>query len=295
MAARTTPRAAKPRIAVVGFGRMGGALARGFQRAKLPVAVLPRSGESVRAAVAMGLRLAETDWLERADLCFLTVPDAAISEVAADVAALLRPGCAVVHCAGAKDLEILKSAGRRPRGSFHPLCAVSARSDSLAGTSVALAASDRKLLAVLRRLVDALGLRAITVDERHRAAYHAGAVLSAGGVVALASLAVDALGVAGIPPKDALAALLPLMRSAIAGLERRGLPDALTGPVVRGDAAAIAGHLAELPADARAVYRELMARSLELVGNTLPPARRRELARVLRSGRASRSPHPRSP
>jgi predicted short-subunit dehydrogenase-like oxidoreductase (DUF2520 family) len=155
---------------------------------------------------------------------------------------------------------------------------------------VALAASDRKLLAVLRRLVDALGLRAITVDERHRAAYHAGAVLSAGGVVALASLAVESLGVAGIPAEDALAALLPLMRSAISGLERRGLPDALTGPVVRGDAAAITAHLAELPRDAKAVYRELMGRSLQLLGDTLPVTRRREIARLLRSGRAPRSP-----
>lgn len=274
--------ARKPRIAIVGFGRVGGALALAFRRAKVPVAVLPRSGEAVRAAVALGVRLAEIDWLERADLCFLAVPDSAISEVAADVSGLLGPHCAIVHCAGAKDLTVLAPAGDRPRGSFHPLCAVSARTDSLAGSSVALAASDTKTLKTLRGLVNALGLTAITVDERHRAAYHAGAVLSAGGVVSLASAGVDALGIAGIAPKEALAALLPLMRSAIVGLERRGLPDALTGPVVRGDSEVIAQHLQALPKDIARIYRALLERSLDLAGPKLPPAKRREIARVLR-------------
>jgi len=282
MPARRKARVPKPRIALVGFGRLGGALALAFKRARVPVAVLPHSGDSVRAAVAMGVRLAETEWLARADLCFLTVPDVVIGEVAADVATLLGPECAVVHCAGAKDLGVLAPAGKRPRGSFHPLCAISARTDSLEGTSVALAGSDRKTLAALRGLVEALGLTAITVDERHRPAYHAGAVLSAGGVVALASAAVEALGVAGIDEEEALAALLPLMKSAIAGLERRGLPDALTGPVVRGDAEALKSHLLELPKAVAPLYRELMTRSLQLARGNLSPAKRREIARALR-------------
>lgn len=271
----------KPKVAIVGFGRMGGALALALKRARLPVAVLPHSGASVRAAVELGFRLAETDWLLGAELCFLTVPDSAIAEVAEDVSGLLGPKCAVIHCAGAKDLSVLPRAGGRPRGSFHPLCAVSARTDSLAGTSVALAASNPRTLATLRRLVQALGLTAITVDERHRAAYHAGAVLSAGGVVALASLAVEALGAAGIPSEEALAALLPLMKSVISGLERRGLPDALTGPVVRGDVEAIARHLEALPRDVEPAYRTLMERSLKLARPTLAAKTRRELAKVL--------------
>ena len=131
-------------------------------------------------------------------------------------------------------------------------------------------------------LACALGLTAITVDERHRPAYHAGAVLSAGGVVALASAAVEALGVAGIDEEEALAALLPLMKSAIAGLERRGLPDALTGPVVRGDAEALKSHLLELPKAVAPLYRELMTRSLQLARGNLSPAKRREIARALR-------------
>jgi predicted short-subunit dehydrogenase-like oxidoreductase (DUF2520 family) len=270
-----------PRTVIVGFGRLGGALALTLREAHVPVAVLPHSAASVRAALKAGLTLADHDWLAEADVCFLAVPDPAIGQVAAEVAPSLGPQCALVHCAGAKDLSPLAAVAPRARGSFHPLCAISARTDSLAGSTVAIAASSRRLLQILSALVKRLGLRSITVDESARAAYHAGAVLSAGGVVALADAAVKALETAGIGREDALAALLPLMRSAVAGLERRGLPDALTGPVPRGDSEVVAQHLATLPEDVKPLYRLLMQRSLALATPSLSSQSREALAQVL--------------
>ncbi|WNZ58872.1 DUF2520 domain-containing protein [Myxococcus sp. MxC21-1] len=95
---------------------------------------------------------------------------------------------------------------------------------------MAVSTPSRTLREVLRQMAADAGLRVIEVPEAHRAAYHAGAVLSAGGLVSLADAAVAALGAAGIPPTDALAALLPLMHSALRGLETRGLAGASPGP-----------------------------------------------------------------
>ena len=93
----------------------------------------------------------------------------------------------------------------------------------------------------------ALGLTPVEVPETGRAAYHAGAVLAAGLLVSLADAAVSALEEAGLERDAALEALLPLMRSALRGVETRGLERGLTGPVVRGDVGVVQAHLDALP------------------------------------------------
>jgi predicted short-subunit dehydrogenase-like oxidoreductase (DUF2520 family) len=106
-------------------------------------------------------------------------------------------------------------------------------------------------------------------------------VLSAGGAVSLLSAAVAAFGEAGIERDAAVRALLPLMRSALHGVEKRGLARALTGPVKRGDLAVVQAHLAALPADLALLYRVLSLRALELCAGELPLETRQALNRLL--------------
>ncbi|MBF5044128.1 DUF2520 domain-containing protein [Aggregicoccus sp. 17bor-14] len=268
-------------VVVVGVGRLGGALARTLQAAGWSVHVVARSAEARARARRLRLPSASAEALRSASVCLLCVPDGSVTEVAQALAPQLGPRAALVHCAGALTLDALGPQGARPVGSFHPLCAVSDARDSLAGHAVALASRSPAVLRLLRRLARAAELRPIEVPERGRAAYHAGAVLSAGGVVSLASAAVEALGAAGLEPGAALAALLPLMRSALRGMEARGLAGGLTGPVRRGDAGVVAAHLAALPASVAEVYRPLSRRALVLAGPQLSPAARAALSAAL--------------
>jgi predicted short-subunit dehydrogenase-like oxidoreductase (DUF2520 family) len=73
----------------------------------------------------------------------------------------------------------------------------------------------------------------------------------------------------GLSREDALTALLPLIRGAVNALECKGLPDALTGPVVRGDSDTVSLHLQHLMSDPQLLllYRTL---SLNLLAQ-LPP------------------------
>jgi len=100
-------------------------------------------------------------------------------------------------------------------------------------------------------------------------------------VVALLSVAVEALGRAGIPENEALTALLPLMRSSLRGVEARGLVRGLTGPIVRGDASVVAAHLAALPPEVAEVYRPLSRRALRLVDSRLSPEALADLTKLL--------------
>ncbi len=272
-------------MVVVGFGRMGGALALGLRRAGWPVSVFPRSGESLRRAASLGLVIADHDALQDANIALLAVPDSAVESVTQSLLLDFGLSTALVHCAGALDLGAFGESpmlARRMRGSFHPLAAVSDAEDPLAGHAVALSATGRPLMTVLRQMAEELELFAIEVPEARRAAYHAGAVLAAGGVVSALSAAVAAFAEAGIGPDAALSALLPLSESALRGARQRGLSAGLTGPVKRGDLAVVQAHLNALPADLSMLYRLLSQRALLLAGAQLPVETRNALDRLLR-------------
>lgn len=286
-AARWNRRASanRPRTVVVGVGRLGAVLAQKLSAAGWPVSVLPRSTESVRRAVRLNLKLAEHDALKEAQLCILCVPDAAIASLTASIIDDLGPDAVLLHCAGALDVSAFGNSPdivRRLRGSFHPLAAISDERDSLAGHWVSLAASDRRLMPLLWRMALALRMSPLEVPEARRAAYHAGAVLSAGLLVALADAAVSACGQADIAPDIALAALLPLMDSALRGVKERGLKRGLTGPIARGDVSVVEAHLAALPAEIGQIYRLLSLRALRLAEDGLPQETRLALERLLR-------------
>jgi len=111
------------------------------------------------------------------------------------------------------------------------------------------------------RLVLLFGGRLLSLGDApaDRARYHAAAALAANGLVALLDLALEALGEQG--DREGLAHLIRGVAENLAATSTR---DALTGPVVRGDAEVVRAHLAALPDEARRVYRLLSRRMVEL-------------------------------
>ncbi|MFL5310981.1 MAG: Rossmann-like and DUF2520 domain-containing protein [Myxococcales bacterium] len=211
----------------------------------------------------------DLDELREAELVFLTVSDAAVEPLCRRIAALLRRGQLVAHCAGALGLDALSSAldaGART-GSLHPLRAIPGGSaaDVLRNAAAGVSGSDALARETLQKVARALGMSPIPVDVGARALYHAAAVLGAGGQVALFSRAMQAFQDAtGAPEPIARAALLPLARGALEALEHRTAADALTGPVARGDAATVRAHRAALDAASLPLYDELTRAMLEL-------------------------------
>lgn len=255
---------------VVGVGRLGSAVAVQLDRAGWPVTVRTQSPAGRRQAKRLGLVEAEAEAMGRAELCLLTVPDAAVAAVARAVAPLLGPSTGLVHCAGALTLEALQpAAAGRPTGSFHPLVSVTGPETPLAGHSVAIATRAPPLVPLLGRLAEALGLRPLRVPEEGRAAYHAGAALAASGLVALLDAAVAAWQEAGVPEREAMGGLVALMRSALDGAEARGTVAALTGPVMRGDAEVVQSHLRALPSEVLPIYLALQQRVLARAADRL--------------------------
>jgi len=182
-------------VVIVGAGRLGGALALALAAKGWSVRLHSRGDDGRQRAEALGLKAATPADLRRARVVLLCVPDAAVPTVAKALSTTLPRTAALVHTAGALSLDSLGTAKGRARGSFHPLCAVSSPRDSLAGHAVAVSTRSRALRDVLRRMAVDVGLQVLDVPEAHRAAYHAGAVMSAGGLVALARTSRDVDGI----------------------------------------------------------------------------------------------------
>jgi predicted short-subunit dehydrogenase-like oxidoreductase (DUF2520 family) len=252
-----------PTLGVVGAGRAGAALSVASVRAGYRVVAVASRDPSDAAllAGALGARTAPTALaaVRSAELTLLTVPDRAIADVASTIAAsgMALRGRAVVHCAaslGTGPLAALRIAGATV-GVLHPLQALAGpRSAGLLRGSYFRIDAHGSLEADLLALVDALGGRRLVVPERGLALYHAAAVLAATAPFAVLEQTVSLLEGAGVDPVAARPALAALISGA--AVNAAGGPAALTGPVVRGDAATIAAHLDALAPypEARALY-----------------------------------------
>jgi predicted short-subunit dehydrogenase-like oxidoreductase (DUF2520 family) len=193
-------------------------------------------------------------------IVILAVPDAALAEVAFDLAQAGAPprGCAVFHLSGALSTEVLAPlhAVGYTVGSLHPLQAVAdpwLSGDRLVGAAFAIA-GEPAAVAAARRLVDSLSGRALLVPPQRRPVYHAAAVVASNYLLALVSFAVRLMAQAGVSEEEAVPALLPLIRGTLDNLEKLGVPAALTGPIPRGDVDTVRLHLARLSDEDRLLY-----------------------------------------
>lgn len=283
-----------PRIGVLGPGRVGQLVTRALAAAGVDLSgIAGRDPDRVAAAAArLGIdAITPVELLGRSDLVLVTVPDQQIAAVAHRLADLLptarrRANLAIVHCSGATDLSSLAAMGAAgvPVGSWHPLLAIPRPDTELRyGATWAITTDDDGLRTVLAMLSRAVGGVPRLLPEDAKGRYHAAAVLGSNSVVGLLGQAAELLTGCGLAPQEALQALVPLARSAIDALEDSGLPEGLTGPLVRGDVGTIRAHLAALSTDPEtmAVYQVLGRATLRLVARQLAPARHDEMLELL--------------
>lgn len=260
-------------IGIVGVGRLGATLARGLAQMGRPILIASRTAQTELLVELGGAAsmLPPDQVVARAQLVFLTVPDASVASVCA--ALPWQPDSAAVHTCGGLGLEALDSARARAAavGVFHPLASFTRDAGLAQFSGVAIGVeAELPLEARLQAIARGLGGAPFSLRGVSRPAYHAAAVLASNYVVALHVAAARAFELAGLPPEQARAALAPLTRGAADNIARLPLVEALTGPASRADLETIANHLGALAIDAplaslyRALGRELLRLPLEI-------------------------------
>jgi predicted short-subunit dehydrogenase-like oxidoreductase (DUF2520 family) len=188
-----------------------------------------------------------------ADVVVLAVRDRDVRPLAQSMleAGVVPRRAVVVHAAGALDAEALAPLRGHCAGVavMHPMISFASPrvAPKLAGGNLRLQ-GDAPAVARVRRLARLLGMTPRTFPGLDTVAYHAAAGLVANGAAALASVGAELLVVAGIPRNVAPKLLGPLLRSVADNVGALGFPEALTGPVRRGDAGGLEKHVATLRA-----------------------------------------------
>ena len=106
-------------------------------------------------------------------------------------------------------------------------------------------------------MATSLGAVPVRLAPDSKAAYHAAAVLAAGGLTALLDVVAAVAAPTGLDEAGALAVYGPLAAQALANARALGTAPALTGPAVRGDAGTIEAHLAAIAGAGRGGARRL--------------------------------------
>jgi predicted short-subunit dehydrogenase-like oxidoreductase (DUF2520 family) len=266
----------KPTIGIVGAGKVGGTLARlclqhGYHIGAVYSREAAKKGALAQVVGADAATSAQAV-VAGCDLTLLTVPDDALVGLASAIRMEHQMPAfprAVVHTSGAQSMEVLKPLAEAGlmTGSLHPaypFASVESALHGLEGAAYALEAEHDLLRDWLHDLVLALGGRVIQIPPGKKALYHAALVMASNYTVGLYGVAKRLLMSLGAERGAEDAALNALLAGTIANLQEKGVPNALTGPLVRGDAGTIRAHLAALDADTAALYRLLALATLPL-------------------------------
>ena len=285
--------AAKPEIALVGPGRLGSALAlalagAGYRIRELvsrgrSTAVVRKLSREVTAKVA-SLQSAELD----ADLVWFCVPDREIASVATKIAALTSWKRKVAfHSSGALASDELDALRRRGAAiaSVHPLMTFVRGSVPLLKDVPFAIEGDAAAISIARRIVRDLGGNSFHLNKDNKAAYHAWGGFASPLLIALLVTAEHVAEIAGFSSGDARRKMLPIVRQTLSNYEKLGPAGALSGPLVRGDAAVVREHLRVLRKVpiARDVYVALAQAALQAI----PVRNKKELEKLIGSGPAN--------
>ena len=226
------------KVFIFGAGKVGRALAR----------TLRAHGDVVTLTPARkGVPRRRID----ADIIILSVREGQLGPIAADLAAsgVMKRSAVVVHNAGSLSADALVALRGACAGvaQMHPMISFASRTFFPTLTrGHCHVKGDPAAEKRARLLARHLGMTPRTFAELDTVGYHAAAGLVANGAAALAAVGAELLVVSGVPRADTSKMLGPLLRSVAENVERLGFPDSLTGPVRRGDAAAIERQMALL-------------------------------------------------
>lgn len=282
--------AVKPRIAIVGPGRLGSALAPELKRVgyRLSQIVSGDSSASRRAGRTLAKQV-HAKWDATgagldADLIWFCVPDREIANAAQQLAGVVNwRGKVALHSSGALASDELRVLRRRGASvaSVHPLMTfVRGSAPSLKGVPFALE-GDPVALRVARKIVRELGGEAFPISKSKKLAYHAWGAFASPLLIALLVTAERVAPDTGFSATQARRRMLPILRQTLANYSKLGPAAAFSGPIVRGDAQVVRRHLKELRKipGAGEVYGALARAALRY----LPAGNRRELGRWLGS------------
>jgi len=282
-------RPARLKVGIISAGRVGTALGVALERVDHVVVACSAVSRPSRQRAERWLPdtpvLPVPDVAATAELLLLAVPDTELAGLVSGLAATsaVRPGTIVAHTSGVNGIGVLAPLSEQDciPLAIHPAMTFAGSDEDISrlpDTCFGITAADDVGYAIAQSLVLEIGGEPFRVREDARTLYHAALAHAGNHIVTVLADALDALRAAlsgtellgqqlvdDQPGGIAERILGPLARAALENTLRRGQA-ALTGPVARGDAGAVAAHLnalAALDAQLAQAYRVNALRTAE--------------------------------
>src|SRR3984893_15451675 len=262
-------RPARLKVGIISAGRVGTALGVALERVDHVVVACSAVSQASRRRAERWLPdtpvFPVPDVAGNAELLLLAVPDTELAALVSGLAATsaVRPGTIVAHTSGVNGVTVLAPLSRQDciPLAIHPAMTFTGSDQDISrlpDTCFGITAADEVGYAIAQSLVLEIGGEPFRVREDARTLYHAALAHASNHVVTVMLDAVEALRSAlwgqellgqetvdDQPGGIAARILGPLARAALENTLQRGQA-ALTGPVARGDAGAVASHLSAL-------------------------------------------------
>jgi len=268
-------------VGLIGAGAAGTSLLLAlYQKGIKIVGVASRSIESAkRCSSLVGNCSYSSDptlVASQADLVIIATPDQTIAPICQQIvdSTSLTSNSLYMHLSGAMtsdELAPVKKAGARTL-SFHP---IQAFADPLLGAQLLAGAffcleGETEAVTEGEAWVKLLGGDSIIIEKSQKDIYHTALSVSSNYLIVLEYLSTVLLQKAGIDPQLAMQAILPLIHGSAKNLQESGLPEALSGPISRGDIETVKKHLLALEQHApelKAIYQLLGESAVTLAEN----------------------------
>ena len=239
------------KLAVIGPGKVGQAMAILLQRAGFTLAAIGgRNAESTaRAAQQLSPAVSACtipEAAQAADVVLITVKDDAIEQVV-DLCRF-RQGATVIHMSGTHSSDVLQSA----RDRFGCTCASMHALQTFARVEQALATipgcycfieGDDTATTIAQHIAQTLQMHPVPLTAGKKAMYHAAAVMACNFLTALMDCVEQTAEQAGLAPHITRTAFAPLIDTTLRNIRAYTPLSALTGPIVRGDVETVRTHL----------------------------------------------------
>lgn len=252
-------------IGIVGAGKVGCSIGKYLKEHGVSVAgYSSRTKESVESAATFTDTTAYhslRELLAASDILFITTSDDAISQVWEAVAGESVQGKIFCHFSGSLSSAVFSNGKERGVSvcSIHPMYAFSSKFTSYEKLNQVIFTmeGDQEALAVVKPLFEGLGNHVCVIDQEKKGRYHAAASMVSNMMIGLYQMGADMLKDCGFSTEEARELIAPLVQGNIQTLLSSTPEQALTGPIERGDAATVTGHLALLSEEEKAVYVSL--------------------------------------
>jgi len=290
----------KIKVAIIGCGRAGktiGTILNKSNGYKVTAVACAHDRTAEKAARFIGKKIRHSsnilDIARQGEIIFITTPDDEIERTFLTLCEkkAILDNTLVIHCSGNFSSDILKS-NKMPglkTGTMHPLQTFANPGESanrFKGTTCTYESTSPVAAKQILHIIKALHGTPVRINKMLKPIYHASGVIASNYLATLFYLAEKFLIKAGFPKKLANKALLELVEGTVKNLKSPGLPQALTGPVSRGDTDTIQTHLKMvkkyLPKYLQA-YKLLGAHTIELAlaKGSINKAKAKELGKIL--------------